>query len=144
MTKMGDLSRWYWLVTVILLSAGIYGWDWGIPFAMVLCGIQVMHFAWRTDSITAIPVQVRGAYLLLLAAGLWTPLQSIHLIQLLGTSARVLFGYCLLARTLSLTPWNRMEPFSAALLRHTFFSIESAGAPCGNVLRRQRIGDVQA
>lgn len=136
MTTVRDLSWWYWLVTVALLSADVCGWYWGIPSAMVLCGIQVIHFGWRSGSITAFPVQVRVTYLLLLAAGLWTPLQWIHLIQLVGTSVRVLVGYCLLARSLSLAPWNRTEPFSASLLRHTFFSIRSAFAPCGNVLRR--------
>ncbi|MGH7258520.1 MAG: hypothetical protein ACREIM_09075 [Nitrospiraceae bacterium] len=81
-------------------------------------------------------MQIRVTYLLLLAIGLWTPLQWIHMVQLVGTLARVLFGYCLLARSLSLAPWNRIDPLSAALVRHTFFSIKSAVAPCGNVLRR--------
>ena len=136
MTTVRDLSWWYWLVTVALLSAGICGWSWGIPSAMALCGIQVIHFGWRTGSITAFPVQVRITYLLLLAAGLWAPLHWIHLIQAVGTSARVLFGYCLLARSLSLAPWNRRESLSGALVRHTFCSVRSAVAPCGSVLRR--------
>lgn len=136
MTTVRDLSWWYWLVTVALLSAGICGWHWGIPSAMVLCGIQVIHFGWRTGSVTAFPVQVRVTYLLLLAAGLWAPLQWIHLVQLMGTSARVLVGYCLLARSLSLAPWNRMEPLSAMLVQHTFCSVRSAVAPCRSVLRR--------
>ena len=67
-------------------------------------------------------MQVRLAYLAMLAAGLWEPLRVLHWIQFLGTAAFVLTGYCLLARVLSLMPWNRAEPLSAALVARTFFS----------------------
>lgn len=110
MTTVRDLTWWYWLMTAVLLSGGVYGWPWGVPFAIALCGIQVMHFGWRTGSIAAFPVQVRIIYLLLLAAGLWAPFQWIHPIQVVGTSARVLFGYCLLrevCRSHRGTAWNR-------------------------------------
>jgi hypothetical protein len=131
-----DLAWWYWLATVGLLASGLLGWANGIHLAIFLCAVQVIHFGWRSGGITALPVQVRVTYLLLLALGLWTPLQWIHLVQVIGTSARVLVGYCLLARTLSLAPWNRVEPLSASLVRHTFLSMQSAIAPCGSVLPR--------
>lgn len=127
-----DLAWWYWLLTVALLAAGVAGWPWGIPLAMVLCGIQLLHFIVRTGSITSLPVQVRATYLLLLALGIWAPLQWIHFVQVIGTSARVLIGYCLLARTLSLAPWNRIAPLSATLVRNTFFSMQPTIAPCGS------------
>ena len=131
-----DLAWWYWLTTVGLLASGLLGWAIGIHLAMFLCAVQIIHFGWRTGGITTFPVQVRVTYLLLLALGLWIPLQWIHLVQVIGTSARVLVGYCLLARTLSLAPWNRVEPLSASLVRHTFLSMQSAIAPCGSVLQR--------
>jgi hypothetical protein len=34
----------------------------------------------------------------------------------------VIFGYCLMARMLSLLPWNRTEPITADLVRRTFLS----------------------
>jgi hypothetical protein len=34
----------------------------------------------------------------------------------------VIFGYCLMARMLSLLPWNRTEPITADLVRPTFLS----------------------
>ena len=118
-----DLAWWYWLTTVGLLASGLLGWTNGIPLAIFLCAVQVIHFGWRTCSITALPVQVRVTYLLLLALGLWTPLQWIHLVQVIGTSARVLVGYCLLARTLSLAPWNRVEPLSRrSCTKHILFN----------------------
>src|SRR5574338_949524 len=121
---MNDLVWWYWVVTVALLAAGVAGWPWGVPLAMALCAIQIVHFGVRTGSLTSFPVQVRMTYILLLALGLWPPLHWIHLMQVIGTSARVLIGYCLLARVLSLTPWNRAEPLSAALVRRTFLSMQ--------------------
>ena len=39
-----------------------------------------------------------------------------------GTPAQVLFGYCTLARCLSLLPWSRREPLSGDLLRRAFLS----------------------
>lgn len=53
-----------------------------------------------------------------------------------GTSARVLIGYCLLARTLSLAPWNRL---SFALINRTFFSSQAAVPPCGEVFYRMSL-----
>lgn len=87
-------------------------------------------------NVTAFPLQVRVAYAMLLAAGLWAPLQWIHLIQLVGTTARVLVGYCLLARTLSLAPWNRRQPLTWSMLRRTFFSPQTAAPPCGAIFDR--------
>jgi hypothetical protein len=43
-------------------------------------------------------------------------------VQLVGTWAMVLVGYCPLARALSLLPWNRRQPLSADLVRRTFLS----------------------
>lgn len=118
-----DIGRWYWLMTILLLMAGLSGWSWGFAAAMVFCVIRAIHFAWRDSSLTAFSVQVRVAYLILLILGQWTPLHWILWVQLVGTSVRVLVGYCLLARTLSLLPWNRFEPWSMALLRRTYLSL---------------------
>lgn len=125
-----DIGWWYWLMTLPMLTAGLSGWSWGFAAAMVLCVIQVIHFAWRDSSFTAFPVQVRAAYLILLILGQWTPLHWILWVQLVGTSVRVLVGYCLLARTLSLLPWNRFEPWSMALLGRTYFSLR--GPSCSS------------
>ena len=43
-------------------------------------------------------------------------------VPVVGFWVRVLFGYCLMARTLSLMPWNRRVPFTGALLFKTFLS----------------------
>lgn len=143
MATIHDLGWWYWFLTVGLLGAGLFGWPAGIYVAILLCGVQIGHVIWLTRDLTAFPVQVRVAYLAMLIAGLWGPLQWIHWIQLAGTTARVLVGYCLLARTLSLAPWNRRQPVSFALIRRTFVSLHAAVPSCGDMFRRISLERVQ-
>jgi hypothetical protein len=91
----------------------------------------------------AFPVQVRTAYLSMLVAGLWEPFHWVHWLQLAGTTARVVIGYCLLARTLSLAPWNRRQPLSPDLITRTFLSIQATVPPCGAVFRQMSLERVQ-
>lgn len=144
MPTIRDLGWWYWLLTVALLGAGLCGWPEGIYLAMALCAVQIGHVIRLTRDLTAFPVQVRATYLAMLIAGLWSPLQWIHWMQLAGTTARVLIGYCLLARTLSLAPWNRRQPMTVTLLKQTFLSPQTALPPCGEVFRRMSLERVEA
>jgi hypothetical protein len=112
----------YWVGTAVLLAAALAGIPGALPAVLVLCGIQVLHFRVSEGSFRAFPVQVRLGYLALLLAGLWEPLRFLHWIQLAGTTAFVVTGYCLLARVLSLLPWNRSEPLSPAMVRETFLA----------------------
>lgn len=139
MQRIHDLGWWYWLVTVGLLGAGLTGWPTGIFLAMALCAVQIAHVMRLTRDVAAFPVQVRVTYLVMLIAGLWEPLQWIHWLQLAGTSARVLIGYCLLARALSLASWNRWQPLSFALIKRTFFSPQAAVPPCGEVFHQMSL-----
>ena len=119
---------WYWLATVVLLTAGVSGWSAGFLLAIGLTVVQAIHFAIRERSMTAFPVQVRLAYLLLLLVALPERLQLIYWLPMIGTWVQVLFGYCTMARTVSLLPWNRDEPFSLGLLRRTFLSAPVRGS----------------
>lgn len=131
MLEYRSISWWYWLVTVGLLTAGVSGWPAGFLLAIGLTVLQSIHFIIRERSISTFPVQVRFAYLLLLLIALPENLQLIYWIPMIGTWAQVLFGYCTMARTVSLLPWNRKEAFSFALLKRTFLS-----APVrGNILQ---------
>ena len=126
--RIRDVKWWYWLATVLLLAAGLSRWPQALYAAMSLTAVQAVHFAWSNRSWAAFPVQVRLAYLAMLAAGLWWPLQVLHWIQLGGTTAMVLFDYCPLARLLSLLPWNRDEPLSLPLVRRRIFSAPQRGS----------------
>jgi hypothetical protein len=124
-----SISWWYWLATVALLAAALAGLPGALPAVLALGVVQALHFWALEGSLGAFPVQVRLAFLALLLAGLWEPLCVLHWIQLAGTTVFVLTGYCLLARMLSLLPWNRAQPLSLALARETFL----APPTCGNV-----------
>lgn len=136
MTTNRDLGWWYWFITVGLLGAGLLGWTAGVYPAMVLCAVQIAHVIRLTRDITSFPVQVRVAYVALLFAGLWEPLQCSYWIQLVGTSARVVMGYCFLARVLSLASWNRQQTLSWDLVTRTFFSGQTVMPPCGAVFQQ--------
>jgi len=122
-----DISWWYWAATVPLLAIGLSGYGIGFIAAAVLTAIQVVHYFYRERSLMAFPVQVRIAYLGLLVLAQWQPFYWVYWLQLVGTTAMVLFSYCLLARVVSLMPWNRSEPVSLNLIVRTFFSAPVAG-----------------
>lgn len=130
-----SIAWWYWLASAGLLTAGMAGWPFGATrgflYAIGLTLVQLVHFAWRERSLVAFPLQVRLGYLLLLLICLPPAMWWLYWLPLLGTWAQVLFGYCLMARMVSLLPWNRQQPFNLALLRQTFLS-----APVrGNILQ---------
>ena len=127
MINYKELSWCYWLVTACLLSAGVTGYTFAFLLAIGLTVFQLIHFAIRERSVTAFPVQVRFWYLMLLLVALPEPMHLIYWIPTVGTWAQLIFGYCTMARCVSLFPWNRSEPFSVALLMKTFFSRPGPG-----------------
>jgi hypothetical protein len=122
MIEYKDIGWWYWLVTAGLLTFGMSGNPTGFLLAMALTIIQLVHFVFREHSITAFPVQVRFWYLMLLLIAWQEPLQWIYWIPTIGTWAQIIFGYCTMARCVSLFPWNRSGELSVDLLKKTFFS----------------------
>jgi len=122
------IGWWYWLVTVGFLTAGVLGWPTGFHIAIGITLFQLIHFTIRERSITSFPIQVRLGYLLLLLVALLEQLQLIYWIPMVGTWAQVLFGYCAMARMVSLLPWNRTETFTYAFLKRTFFSAPVRGS----------------
>lgn len=133
MLEFRQVSWWYWLATVLLLSAGLAGWPEAFVWAIGLTMLQLLHFGTQEGSPAAFPVQVRIGYLLLLLVAFPEPLHVVYWLPMIGTWAQVLFGYCLMARMVSLLPWNRGEPLSGALLRRTFLSPPVRG----NILQGQ-------
>lgn len=111
---------WYWAAIEALLIAGLAGWFEAFWLALALSFAQIAHFRLRESSFAAFPVQVRLAYSGVLALALWEPL--LFWLPAAGTLALVLFGYCAIARTLSLLPWNRSQPMSWRLVWRTFMA----------------------
>lgn len=122
MIEYKDTGWWYWLFTAVLLTYGLTVDSTGFMLAIGLTLFQLIHFALRERSVTAFPVQVRFWYLVLLIIALPQPLHLIYWIPAIGTWAQIIFGYCTMARLVSLFPWNRSNQFSLALLKKTFIS----------------------
>jgi len=122
MINYKELSWWYWFVITCLLTAGVAGYPIGFLLAIGVTVFQLIHFTIREHSITAFPVQVRFWYLVLLFVALPEPLQIVFWVPTVGTWVLLIFGYCTMARCVSLLPWNRNERFSVGLLKKTFFS----------------------
>lgn len=128
MIQYNEISWWYWAVTTVLLSIGLIGRFEAFYLASALSAIQIVHFRLREGGFSAFPVQVRVAYTALLLVSLWGPLNRLFWVPAIGTLAQVLFGYCTLARCLSLLPWNRLEPFSWSLVWRTFTAAPVKGS----------------
>lgn len=122
MIEYKDIGWWYWLLTAALLTIGVAGNSLGFILAIGLTVFQLIHFVIREGDITSFPVQVRFWYLMLLLLAWIEPMQWLYWIPTIGTWAQIVFGYCTMARLVSLFPWNRSEPFSFALVKKTFLS----------------------
>ena len=122
MIEYKDIGWWYWLVTAILLTIGVLGNELGFTLAIGLTIFQLIHYIIREKSITAFPVQVRFWYLLLLVVSLPGMMQWLYWVPCIGTWAQIIFGYCAMARLVSLWPWNRDENLSLKYLFKTFLS----------------------
>jgi len=119
---LGDWTWWVWVLTAILLAIGLFGRPLAFVAAIGLTAAQTIVMVIRERSVSAFSVQLRIGYLLLLGICFIPQLRWLYWLPTVGTFALVIFGYCLMARLLSLLPWNRQEPISADLLRRTFGS----------------------
>ena len=123
-------SWWVWLVTALLLAVGLAGEPAGFAAAIGVSLLQTgYHFVRAQQSWKPFPVQIRVGYTALLVAGLLPFLHWLNWLPAVGTTAFLLFGYCPMARLLSLVAWNRAEPLSFDLLRRTFLTPPMMGNP---------------
>jgi len=123
----GSLAWWVWTATGVCLAAGLNGYPSGFHAAIVISVVQAVVYDFREAAAFSYPVQIRFAYAALLIACQLPFLQWLYWFPAVGTFALVLFGYCLMARILSLLPGNRREPMSLDLVRRTFFSPPAVG-----------------
>lgn len=122
MIEYKDIGWWYWLATAVLLTMGIFGNEQGFVWAIGLTSFQLIHYIIREKSLKDFPVQVRFWYLILLIISLPEAMQWLFWVPSIGTWAQIIFGYCTMARLVSLWPWNRSEKLSLKSLTKTFFS----------------------
>ena len=123
---------WVWLITAAVLGLGLAGYPMAFLAAIALSAAQTVFFILRDRNLRSSPVQTRAAYTVLLLVCFVPGLQWLYWLPTVGTLALVVCGYCLMARFLSLLPWNRSERITPGLLRHTFLSAPALGnAPQG-------------
>ena len=102
-----DRMWWVWLAMACLLLIGLMGFLQAFLAALLLSIAQCVLFLVQERSLKAFPVQLRLAYTLLLIICFVPAIRWLYWLPALGTLALVIFGYCLMARILSLLPWNR-------------------------------------
>jgi hypothetical protein len=131
-----ELTWWTWLVTLALVVTGLAGFPAAFVGAIALLFVQTLLFWRKAGEFGALSVQIRLSYTLLLVFSYLPQLRWFYWPIAAGTIALLVFGYCFVARTLSLLSWNRVEPFSLDLLRRTYLSVPAvwrsqAHSSCG-------------
>jgi hypothetical protein len=120
--KLDDWTWWAWMITTALLILGLSGYGLAFIGAIVVTAGQGFILLRRDRNPAAFSVQLRAAYLLLLLLCYPPPMRWFYWLPTVGTFALIVFGYCLLARILSLLPWNSQESHTLDRWRRTFFS----------------------
>jgi hypothetical protein len=133
-----ELVWWGWLLTAALLVTGLTGIPAGFIAALALLLAKTLFYWWKLGRVSAMGVQIRLSYTLVLALCFIPQFHWLFWLAAAGTVALLVFGYCLMGRTLSLLPWNRVEPLSLDLLRRTFLSPpvvthEAVRSACGGL-----------
>ncbi|CDO37860.1 hypothetical protein [Novosphingobium sp. KN65.2] len=122
------LAWWFWLAMDLALVNYLFIDRDFVKGLIALAAIQVPVFAMVGQGLRSFPAQVRMAYLALLIMGLFPSFAYVHWMQLVGTTAMILFDYCFLARCLSLLPFNRTEPLTGRLVVRTFLCPPVSGS----------------
>lgn len=113
---------WIWLVTWECLAYGLFADQSGFLFAITATILNIFYYACLDKSVTSFSVQVRVGILTIFLLGQAPGMSWIYWIPFAGIAARNLTGYCLLARLMSLLPWNRQEPLTFRLIKRRIFS----------------------
>ena len=126
---MNTRSIWvYWFITDVTLAIGLMLWPAALFVSMLVVGVHSVHCFGYRPHVFAFPMQVRLVYLGLLILGQLPYMTWINWVQLAGTTAFLLVGYCPLARLLSMMPWNRNQPISWRLFRVALFTPPVSGS----------------
>jgi hypothetical protein len=115
-----ELGWWTWLIIASGLAVGIAGHTSGFLVAMGISLAQAVFIVFQYRSLSSSAAQVRVAYLLFLMICFFPGVRWLYWVPMIGTLALVVCGYCLMARFLSLLPWNRAQAVNAKSLWHTF------------------------
>lgn len=124
-----EASWWVWMSIVVLLGFGLAGRQELFLAAGAMSAASAGFHLWKHRSLAPYAVQIRLAYTALLFVCFAPALRWLYWLPAIGTVALLVFGYCLMARVLSLLPWNRIESVTPDLLRRTFLTPPQPGNP---------------
>ena len=124
-----DPSWWHWATTIPMLILHLSGVPGAIEAAIAVCFSFTCGYFIRLRRWKPFPIQIRLAFFGLLLVGLLPGMIWVHWVQVIGTTAMVTAGYCLLARLLRLAPFNRTEPLTRSLIGQVLLR-----DPCGGGL----------
>ena len=117
-----------WLITWLGLLAGLLNrvfYEYVVLFSVLHAMLFMLLLGFQ---IKAFPVQVRIAYLIWVAVGTYVPYMVILMyITTIGLASNLFLGYCPLARTMYLLPWNREDSFSLELFKRVIMTSPTSG-----------------
>ena len=117
-----DYGWWYWLASTICLWLAVTVHPMAYEWALLIAAVQLIHFSFAQGGVTKFPVQIRLGYLSFLLLALPEGFEWTLWIPAVGTLARVLFGYCIMARMLMLLSFNRQINLTLKFVRDAFFA----------------------
>lgn len=117
-----DPGWWYWLLSTVCLWMTMTLDPTAYIWVLAIGLVQLVHYYLRDGFALSFPVQVRIAYVTYVLLAMPDNMQWLLYLPAVGGLARVVFGYCLLARMVALLPWNREGSFSWRCVRQTVLS----------------------
>ena len=122
-----DHGWWYWLASTVCLWIAVTVNPLAYELALIIAAVQLVHFSFAEGGLKKFPVQIRLGYLSFLLLSMPESMQWLLWVPALGTLARVLFGYCIMARMLMLLPFNRQIALSWKFVKEAFFKAPVRG-----------------
>lgn len=118
--RLSDYTWWIWLSIACCLLTGLLVDPIYFFLAIIVSTIHALIFLVLEGSVTSFPSQLRVAYWLLMVVLYLPPLRFLYWVPAIGTLIPCFSGYCLMARCLSLFPWNRASPLTLQEFVRTF------------------------
>jgi len=117
-----DIGWWFWVASTTCLWQAVTVNPEAYHWALAIGAVQLILFIIRERSLFSFPVQIRAGYLSFLLLAIPDGYEWTLWVPAVGTLARVLFGYCIMARMLMLLPINRIEKLTMRFVQKAFFT----------------------
>ena len=120
---------WYWLASTVCLWLTVTGVYPAFDITLAIAVMQLMHFLIRDRAQPTLTIQIRAGYLFVLLLTLIPGFSWFLWVPAIGTLARVLYSYCIMARMLILLPFNRRESLTMSYVKKAFLTPPRKATP---------------